>query len=79
MFNKNLTFIDSAASSGGQKKLRYVYFPCPSLEAGMPVSTFFASLFTKERKVFFLIYMLNVTRSYPRVTAHHPTLGSTKF
>jgi hypothetical protein len=46
---ENLKFIDSAASYGGQNKLRYMYFPWPSLEEGMPLSTLF--LFTSGRNV----------------------------
>jgi hypothetical protein len=60
---KTLTLkIDSAASSGGQEKLkRSSYFSWPPLEAGLSISTFYF-LFICAGKIFFLVYTFVMIR-----------------
>jgi hypothetical protein len=67
LLTKNLMLkIDSAASSGGQGKLIYfAYFPWPSLEAGLSISTF-CFLVTRCRKLLFLVCTLLMIRRSPK-------------
>ena len=48
-------WIDSAASTGGQGKIiSFGEFPCPPLEAGLQISTFFSFLHVLRSYLFFL-------------------------